>query len=246
MHKYPNFLICGVMKAGTTTIYDQLCRHPQVVPARKKEVHFFAPEVVHGGANWLFENEYHELLNYDPCQPDKLYGEASPSYMIAAKRIHSFNPDCKIIITLRDPAERAVSQYWQYVEYGIETRSLGDAFAQIGQTGRYIWDGIYHDKVSDFLSVFPPANVLIMSFEEYVADQQKGMNTVFDFLGLDAIEVDANVRGAKTSRLGNEDSSSVLRRLRDRYDVEKGLLFSVLNHFGCQTYPNDVNYFQRY
>jgi hypothetical protein len=241
MHPYPNFLIVGTMKSGTTTLYDQMCRHPLIVSAKMKEIHFFTPEFVHGEPSWLFEHEYSELLNYDPLLETKLFGEASPSYIAVPQRIFSFNPNCKIIILVRDPTERCISQYWQYVEYGAETKPIDVALSI--SDGPYVWDSVYHPKIQKFLEIFPAENVLVIAFERYIVDQQSGINAVFSYLNIESVEADITIRGAQTKKLAADDA--IRPHLNQLFDKERGKLFEVITKYGCKTYP-DVSYFARY
>ena len=112
----PNFIIIGAQKGGTTSLYDYLVQHPQVLSARRKELHFFD-----------FGYERGQLW-YRRHLPDKsqlrreqnrvgasvITGEASPGYMVfpqTPERIHRFVPQVKLIVLLRNPVDRAYSQY---------------------------------------------------------------------------------------------------------------------------------------
>jgi hypothetical protein len=109
----PSFLILGGVKCGSTALHHYLCDHPQIVPAWDKEIHFFDREIFYRerGVAW-----YH--AKFPP--PYKLRGnritfEATPNYLYhfpkCAERIHSYNPDLKLIVLLREPVERAYS-FW--------------------------------------------------------------------------------------------------------------------------------------
>ena len=104
----PDFLIIGTMKGGTTVLYDFINMHNNIESAAKKEIHFFSLNY-HKGKDWY--------LNHFPNDSSKLSGEASPTYFDTASTslipdlIKSFNPNIKIILIVRDPIERAVSQF---------------------------------------------------------------------------------------------------------------------------------------
>ncbi|MGQ9662575.1 MAG: sulfotransferase domain-containing protein [Kiritimatiellia bacterium] len=107
----PNFLIVGAPKAGTTSLFDYLGQHPEVYTPPVKEPCFFSsglPAFTHDLA------EYEALFAGQTTQT--AIGEASTTYLYdpdAARRIHDLLPEARIIIMLRNPAERAYSE-WAY------------------------------------------------------------------------------------------------------------------------------------
>src|SRR5689334_23315618 len=106
--KRPDFLIVGTMKGGTTRLYDFLTMHPDIERATEKEIHYFSLYYSKGDAWYL--DHFH-------ADPNKLTGEASPTYFHLADTstipslIKRINEKMKIILMIRDPVERAVSQY---------------------------------------------------------------------------------------------------------------------------------------
>jgi hypothetical protein len=109
----PKYIIVGAQKAGTTSLYEALSRHPELLPPRDKELHFFDDAKI----------PYPDWDSYWKCFPSttSLRGrytfEASPSYLfhpLAATRIAALNPRPHIIVILRDPVERAYSAWNMY------------------------------------------------------------------------------------------------------------------------------------
>ena len=122
----PNFFIVGAPRAGTTSLYRYLRRHPQVFMPAVKEPHFFANINPDPDQRHLFpamdEGQYVRLfrgaLHY------RAIGEASPSYLVtkgAAERIKARVPNAKIIMLLRDPTERAFSHYLMDIRDGLQS-----------------------------------------------------------------------------------------------------------------------------
>src|SRR6188508_1581564 len=123
--KLPNFFIVGAPKAGTTSLYYYLKRHPEVFMSPIKEPNFFAYEET------IKQNLYHKekgvgtLEEYKDLFAEangrhKAIGEASVSYLFyppVPERIKQMVPDAKIIISLRNPVDRALSHY--YMEYKL-------------------------------------------------------------------------------------------------------------------------------
>jgi len=108
----PNFLIIGVWKCGTTSLYHYLSQHPQILPAVAKELHYFT-----GETHWQ-QGENLTYLDYFPPieHPSYQTGEATPGYIIQphlAKSLRHWFPDLKIIILLRNPVKRTISDFYQ-------------------------------------------------------------------------------------------------------------------------------------
>src|SRR5918998_2242905 len=124
----PNFLLIGAMKAGTTAFYQLLDKHPQVYMSPNKEPNFFAfegekldfraPSDIEGlNRHAVTEIEEYQAL-FDGVSGEKAIGEASHWYMYkpeASGRIKHHLPEAKLIAVLRDPAERAYSEFLHFV-----------------------------------------------------------------------------------------------------------------------------------
>ncbi|WP_428304430.1 sulfotransferase domain-containing protein [Lacipirellula sp.] len=116
--RLPTVLIIGAQKAGTSALFSYLAQHPRMAPSREKELDFFGSDFMYTkGMDWYFSN-------WDEKQAHgKLRFEASPQYLaapVACGRIRETFPKVKLIVTLRDPVERAYSSwrmYRQQLEY---------------------------------------------------------------------------------------------------------------------------------
>ncbi|MGL5796372.1 MAG: sulfotransferase domain-containing protein, partial [Waterburya sp.] len=119
--KAPDFIIIGAGKSGTTSLYKYLEYHPQILLPNKKELRFF-------DKNFILGHEWY--LAQFPTLTDQsqgLTGEASPSYLFmphAAQRIKDFAPNIKLIVMLRNPVERFISDYYQNQKTGNNSQSL--------------------------------------------------------------------------------------------------------------------------
>ncbi len=106
-HRKPDFIIIGAMKAATSAIYEYLMQHPSVTHRLPKELHFFTLNYDKGLDWYLSQFESSQGNNGNR---DLLIGEASPSYLTSKetpKLIYQLFPDVKIIISLRNPTDRA-------------------------------------------------------------------------------------------------------------------------------------------
>lgn len=117
---FPNFMIIGAQKAGTTALYEYLSKHPQIQPTKEKELHYFNCE-----ARYKLGVEFYRSL-FQVTSNSKLTFDASPGYLCNAKapaRIYAHNPEVKIIILLRDPVERAYSAWNMYRKRYLRNRN---------------------------------------------------------------------------------------------------------------------------
>src|SRR3954452_566823 len=111
----PNSLIIGASKGGTTSVYHWLSRHPAVCVSRIKEVRYFNGHYDRGPV-WY-------AAQFEPKRAQKVLVEASPSYLWdpdVPERVRSLLGEPKLIVLLREPVERAWSQYWMKVRRGGE------------------------------------------------------------------------------------------------------------------------------
>ena len=116
LYSKPDFLIIGAQKCGTTSLYDYLVQHPQVLAARYKELHFFDYNFQKGEA-W-YRRRLPSKAQMRAAQKTVgtrvITGEASPCYMVfpqTPERVFRFVPNVKLIVLLRNPVDRAFSQY---------------------------------------------------------------------------------------------------------------------------------------
>src|SRR5688572_4751100 len=107
MARLPSFLIIGVQRGGTTSLYDYLVQHPRIAPAKRKEVHYFDIRYPNGPA-W-YRKQFSWWLN---VRRNVMTGEASPYYIFhpaVPDRVRETVPDAKLIVLLREPVARALS-----------------------------------------------------------------------------------------------------------------------------------------
>jgi len=200
----PHFLIIGVQKGGTTSLFEYLIQHPHVVAPFKKEIRFFGQNYSKG-LNWY---RAHFPLTYKLDGGRKITGEASPYtifHPLAPKRVAKHLPQVKLIALLRDPVERAYSHYKMNVRTGKETWSfeeaieneskrLADTLANIlknenyplnnHDTYSYLAKGIYVDQFMRWLKVFPREKLLILRSEDLFLKPEKVYSQTTAFLGL--------------------------------------------------------------
>lgn len=226
----PDFLVIGAYKSGTTALHYLLAQHPQLFLPRYKEPSFFAvqapdpdrPRLVDAVAN---RDEYDAL--FDARRPGQLIGEVAPEYLAsrtAPAAVHAAAPHAKLIAILRNPIERAYSDYLMYVRENREpadfVTALDEQSARAGRhdpTGYYVATGMYGSQLARYYERFPAAHVRVYRFEDLQADARAVCRDAFAFLGVDPgfapqPALDTNPSGIPPNRL----IRGALRRLRPR------------------------------
>ena len=191
----PDFLIIGAMKAATSAIYDYLSHHPRVIRRYPKELHFFTL-YFDRGLDWYLSQ--FSPVRENPQGKPLLTGEASPTYLVdpeAPARVRKFFPNTKIIASLRNPTDRAISQYYHQVKrVQNEKRSIERAFSEaelakigkkpVSSTEHYIRNGLYAQYLKNWFEVFPAEQILVLDYHELDTDPDGFVEKVFGFLGL--------------------------------------------------------------
>jgi hypothetical protein len=197
--RWPNLFIVGVPKGGTTSLWRYLDRHPDIYMSPFKEPHFFLGSCPPDMA--LTEAEYLEL--FARATHETWLGEASTRYIsddASPELIKRTVPEARILISLRDPAERAYSDYWSYVKFGLETRPFDAVVAEeldepdtsidADPYKLLVNHGFYTTHVERYLSVFGD-RVHIGFLEDLQSDAQSEVRSILEFLGVDASPADA-------------------------------------------------------
>lgn len=235
----PKFLIIGVAKAGTTSLYDYLTRHPRVLPAIMKEMNYFgAPErgwewyLAHFPRRPAWENRFitgeARVGNFDDWTAPLLVRDALPG--------------AKLIVVLRNPADRAISHYYNDRRFGIESRSLEETFEQElwsfdvaadgsqGPSSRdrgYLRLGLYAQHLKRWLQAFPANDLLILISEEFFAAPDRQMRRVFKCLGLPENK-SASYKTSNMGRYDNQSRAAMRTRLMEFYGCHNEDLFNLL------------------
>ena len=184
----PDFLVIGAMKAGTTTLYRDLERHPDVFLPQEKE-----PETLvrFGDDAAAIARDYRSLFR--GARPDQVRGEASTAYTkrpdaegVAQRALDICGPGLRIVYLMRDPVRRLVSHYRH--EYGLGETDLAFADALV-RHDRYFDYGRYAWQIEPWLAAFPRENFLFLDFEAYVADRPAALDLVCRHVGIDPVRM---------------------------------------------------------
>ena len=194
--KLPNFIIIGVQKAGTTSIYNYLKQHPQVYMSSVKETNFFERDWQDvrsqkgerpRGRIDTFE-KYTQLFN--GVTHEIAIGEASPNYLFhhqeSAPRIKKYLPQVKLIAILRNPVERAYSDYLMHMRDAIgKPRSLAEQVKSSPESSFTLLKGRYHNQLKHYFDEFGPDTVKVYLYHELCENAVKLMQDMYCFIGVD-------------------------------------------------------------
>ena len=185
----PNFLVIGAQRSGTTSLFQVLKRHPQIFIPDVKEVNFFFHD-----NHYRRGVEHYQAYFAEATADTPAVGEASPGYICkpgVAERIHDLLPQAKLIAVLRNPVDRAYSQYWDNRRFLAEHLSFEQAMEvaltpeyRHGRRG-YFSRGAYIDQIENYLELFKREQMLVLIFEDLKRDPEAAFGRCFDFLGVD-------------------------------------------------------------
>jgi hypothetical protein len=207
----PDFVIIGAAKAGTTSLYAWLCKHPFVAPASQKEVHYFDYNH-YRGPDWYRRHfplaSERGLFTARHGRPF-LTGEASPSYIShdwAPERLARELPDAKLLVALRNPVDRAYSQFQMSRREGeepfgsfaeavaAEEKRLAPELVRTQVDRRYqswpigCWSYLlrsrYAEQLERWFQLFAREQFHVVTLEDLAARPQATLDAVHEFLGL--------------------------------------------------------------
>ena len=225
----PDFLGIGTQKGGTTYLYELLKRHPQVFLAEPKEQHFFSLHWQRG-ADW-YRRQFASAAESQIC------GEITPYYLFHPEvpaRIQSLLPNVKLIVLLRDPVERALSQYFHSRRLGLEHMDLEEAFA--AEHGRlknsaealkqglphlshqqhsYLSRSRYEEQLQRFEQYVITDQILLLKSEDLFSETALIWGKIMEFLGLNSSicpQLKPIYQGRGESNLVSSDFKQCLRK----------------------------------
>ncbi|MGC9502458.1 tetratricopeptide repeat protein [Baaleninema sp.] len=226
---HPDFIVIGAQKCGTTSLYYYLNEHPNLFLSLNKEIHFWSINY-DKGLDWY--------LAHFPPVPESEYlltGEASPTYLDfpeAAERLAREFPKMKLIVLLRNPADRAISHYYHWVRLGKEERSLTTAIEQqlqeisslknpFGLRDRYIIRGLYVEFLKHWFKFFPREQFLVLESERFDREPSTILQQTHQFLGVAPVPLQEYQRyNTSTYQSTHEDVRALLTEFYRPYNEE--------------------------
>ena len=218
----PDFLVLGVHKSGTSTLYNELVKHPNILSAADKEIHYF--NAYFGSESWYRSNFPTKKEMEKGKNGKSITGEATAQYLfhpLVPKRVHNLLPNIEFLVVLRNPVERAFSHYNNNIRKGIEPLPFKDALQKRKndlkeaekmvregdlQANRfferysYLEKGKYVEQFERWFEFFPKEKFFVFQTTEF---QQNTWNKIFDFLNVSHLNI------KDTPKLGKYDYSPI-------------------------------------
>jgi len=238
----PSFIIIGGQKCATTSLYDYICKHPSVVSAEIKEIHYF--DLRYKMSDCWYRS------NFPFKRGGMITGESTPSLIWSTPslpRIKKLLPSAKIMAVLRDPAERAISHYYHNVRQGRETRPIAKAMfapeslrsakglklgsAEYLESLRfgYISKSRYDEQIKQWSHYYKLEDSLYLPFSGVTQIDGVTRQTVFEFLGLPDHEIPVMSRQNIGVPKQPDEVANITARLHDALSESRQATLSMLN-----------------
>ncbi|MEE9398184.1 MAG: sulfotransferase domain-containing protein [Methylococcales bacterium] len=182
----PNFIYIGTSKAGSTWIFNLLSHHPDVFMVPNKGLYFFDTHYKRG-LDWY-------LGHFTASSNFRVRCEISHSYLFsqdACHRIADLNPETKLMVCVREPVERAFSEYLDFVKNGRFQGSFEEALVQFPSLKDH---GRYYTHLRPYYDLFGPEQIFVGVFDDIKTASENFANRMFSFLEIEQIVNQAHLR----------------------------------------------------
>jgi sulfotransferase family protein len=230
--RLPDFIIGGAPRSGTTWLYELLDRHPAIHMARplKPEPKFFLVDHLYEKGLRFYSDTW-----FGDAPEGRLAGEKSTDYLEsadAAERLARDLPDVKLVFILREPADRAYSNYLWTRMNGLETEDFATALRLEAQRERelpekwkftrpfsYFARGLYAELLEDYFKRFPREQILILRFEDILDRPEHIARQLHAFLGVEFRPGDVEGLGVinPSEKRGERMDEDIRRELQSQY-----------------------------
>lgn len=238
----PSFMVIGAAKAGTTSLFDYLIRHPQIAKPLIKEIQYFNFNRQRD-PNWYFAH----FPRADEVGEGAITGEATPGYLPTPgvpEAIEALLPGSKVIALLRDPVARTISHYHHYANLGRETRSMEEALfdpraAELPEDNPYrpaagyraplpyyVSSSFYARHLERWQAFRDSERMMIVKSEDMFANPRALFDQTVAFLGLPA----ADPGRLATSNAGSygKTDPAIVARLKEIFAPENARLTALI------------------
>ena len=204
MRKYPNLYFIGGMRCGSTTIHNLLNQHPQINMSEVKEPRFWEAELMRENSSKEIEKfeksgkyrtyeKYQTLFDWNNTY--KYHGESSHYFYkpeigdLIYKRV----PKSKVIISLRNPVDRLISEYKYFYDSGKINQEvdLNSWIKNDLENGGRYRKGLYFERLSCYYKIFGKKNIRVVLFDNLKKDPKKLMSELFSFLQVNQFSITA-------------------------------------------------------
>jgi hypothetical protein len=219
----PDFIVIGAYKAATTSLHHYFDQHPQIFMTVVKEPNFFAFDENNPQHRPKERHQFRirTLERYESLFEDALSGqqkgEVSPVYFssaFAARRIHDIIPTCRLILSLRNPVDRAYSAYQMAYRTGGTQKKVEEV---LPSDAPWLRKSLYAQSIQTYLDLFGRSQLTVVFFEDIQGKPREVMRSLFDYVGVDPnFQVDVSYRfnpGGMPRSTGFFRISMLLRRI---------------------------------
>lgn len=246
----PNLIIIGAQKAGTTSLFYYLSQHPQLVPSIRKEVHYFDGGLDPTSDDFLRGEKWYRahFPRTKEIKSSDVVFEATPSYLYhpeVPNRIHNLIPSVKMIALLRNPTERAISQYFHEKRKNQENLPIMDALLAEEDRLKLILErknykdsaffrfsyklrGHYYEQLNRFFNYFEQNQLLILSSEYFFQNTGKALEQISHFLGIDMNLTPYDLEPKHVSKNKVEVDREVYQYLNDHFKPYNERLYDLI------------------
>ena len=241
----PSFLIIGGSRSGTTSLFAHLIEHPNIIPGSMKEVYFF---------QYFTNNKTSFYRSQFPIKRKNLITcDSTSSYFVhplIPARVHKLLPSAKLIVILRNPVERAYSEFHYTVALGLElTENFEDVIKselkriEIGNkkpelkientnykhfTFSHLRDGLYAQHLERWLKFFSKEQLLVLHTKDLYTNLDQTLSETFEFLNLPKYQIENRIEKNKIDKIrplaGHEQN------VYKNIDSKTRTLFNVQNY----------------
>lgn len=233
----PTFLIIGVQKSGTTSIYHYLKQHPQVYMSPVKETNFFerdwqqaTTEMQQRKKDGILTWERYQQLFNGANENHIALGEASPNYMFhyrfAAEQIHQQLPKAKLIAVLRNPVQRAFSDYLMHVRDAVGQQTpLAEQVRSRGESSHVLLKGKYYASLKHFMDICGHDQVDVFLYDDLKQDSSQFMQGIYQSIGVNPDFAVNTTKKAQTAKVPkNQTVNRLLKTQNPIRTVATGLM----------------------
>ena len=217
----PDFIGIGMRKCGTTWLAKMLAVHPEIGFSKEKEISFF-------NNVWTLADKPHKsklekegIGSYEKYfNKGKVIGEWSVTYASdpnVAKRIKQYFPNVKILVSLRNPVEKALS-FYNFEKYATLSENSKTFEEAIKKRPDYIDGSIYYPQLKRYFDLFPRKNIKVILMDDIEKDSRTVIKGLYRFLGVDGSFVPKDI----------DEKTTVARKIKYKFLFKAGKTIFVL------------------
>lgn len=192
---YPNLIVIGAMKAGTSTLHDYLSLHPEIYASKTKELDYFLWNYKKG-PEW-YKRNFPENRKYR-LESSPNYTKFYKDWSYPAQRIQQDLPGCKLIYILRNPVERTLSQCRHHE---LNPNEVIPALLKSDEKHEIISNSKYHLHLREYLKYFSSEQILLLKMHQLTTSPQQVLNTVASFLGVSDFHLRREIHSNESGKM---------------------------------------------